>query len=725
MNNQSLAAVIAALLAGTTVHPAIADDAPAAGAAVLEEVIVIASGSQVELTSDFTGGQVARGGRAGFLGNLDLMDAPFSGTAYTEALIRDQQATSVGDVLQNDPGVRVAKGFGNFQELYVIRGFPVFSDDMTYNGIYGILPRQFVAAEFVERVEVFRGANSFLNGAAPGGSGVGGAFNLVPKRAPEQPLTRATLGFETGGQVYGALDVGQRFGADDSTGLRLNLVRRDGETSVEDQDRELTAIALGGDYRKDNLRFSLDVGYQDHHVDAPRPQVTPAGAPPSAPNASTNFAQPWTYSDEEQLFGVVRGEYDIAETVTAWLAFGARNGEEANVLANPTAMADGTTSSYRFDNAREDEIFSADVGVRAEFTTGSVGHRLILSASAIDLESRNSYAFSNFFAGFAGNLNAPQPVPPPPADFFVGGDMSNPLRTEAVRNQSVALADMVSLLDGTVLVTAGLRWQDIETRSFDYGTGALLARYADDAISPAAGLVYKLNPQLSLYANYSESLQPGAIAPATSGGVPIVNAGEVLEPFRGEQVELGAKYDGGAIGATFALFSLSKPNAIVEGNRYTNSGEQQNRGIEFSVYGEPYAGLRVIGGATLLDAELARTSGGVDEGKAPIGAPELQANLNVEWDVRALQGLTLDARTVYTDRQYINTANTLSIPSWTRFDLGARWEQTVAGRPYTLRARVENVADDDTWASVGGYPGANYLVLGAPRTFIVSASVDF
>lgn len=204
-----------------------------------------------------------------------------------------------------------------------------------------------------------------------------------------------------------------------------------------------------------------------------------------------------------------------------------------------------------------------------------------------------------------------------------------------------------------------------------------------------------------------------------------MNAGEVLEPFRGEQIELGAKYDGGALGATFALFSLSRPNAIVEGNRFTSSGEQQNRGIEFSVYGEPIAGLRVIGGATLLDAELARTSGGVDAGNAPIGTPELQANLNAEWDVRALQGLTFDARTVYTDRQYVNTANTLSIPSWTRFDLGARWAHTVAGRPYTLRARVENVADDDTWVSVGGYPGANYLVLGAPRTFIVSASVDF
>ena len=97
-----------------------------------------------------------------------MMDSPFASTNFTADIIREQQARSIADVLQNDPVVRVAKGFGNFQELYVMRGFPVYSDDMTYNGLYGVLPRQYVAAELSERVEVFRGASAFLNGAAPG-----------------------------------------------------------------------------------------------------------------------------------------------------------------------------------------------------------------------------------------------------------------------------------------------------------------------------------------------------------------------------------------------------------------------------------------------------------------------------------------------------------------------------------------------------------------------------
>tara|TARA_R110000787_G_scaffold170689_1_gene283442 strand:+ start:131 stop:514 length:384 start_codon:yes stop_codon:yes gene_type:complete len=89
----------------------------------LDEVVI--TGSQVTLTAPYAGGQVARGGRVGLFGAVNTMDTPFATTSYTEDLARNQQARSVGDVLQNDPAVRVSKGFGNFQELYVIRGFPV------------------------------------------------------------------------------------------------------------------------------------------------------------------------------------------------------------------------------------------------------------------------------------------------------------------------------------------------------------------------------------------------------------------------------------------------------------------------------------------------------------------------------------------------------------------------------------------------------------------------
>ena len=688
----------------------------------LDEVVV--TGSQVRQAPAYAGGQVATGGRVGMFGSQDVMDTPFASTSYTEALARNQQARSVGDILQNDPAVRVSKGFGNFQELYVIRGFPVYSDDMTWNGLYGVLPRQFVASELVERVEVFHGATAFLNGAAPGGSGVGGAFNLTPKRAGDTDLNRLTLGWDGGEALYAAGDFSRRFGPNNEWGGRLNIAARDGEGDIDGEVRELQVLGLGVDRRGDRARFSADLGWQNHRIEAPRPTVTPNGAVPTPPSADTNFAQPWTYTDEEQLFGVARGEFDLTDDVTVWAAFGGRSGKEDNVLANPNANPDGSLTAYRFDNVREDTVWSGDVGVRADLTTGPVGHRIVASASQVQLKSANAYAFSNF-AGFATDLYNPVAVAAPTPDFFVGGDLDNPLVTERSRTSSFAIADQLSFLDGRLLAIVGARYQEIETSSYDYNSGGRLSGYEGDAVTPALGLVYKPTGSISLYANYAEALIPGKTAPAVVNGTPVSNAGEVLDPFRGEQIEAGVKYDGGDFGGSVSLFRITLPNEFFDGTTYTSGGEQRNQGLELAVYGQPVEGLRLLGGLTLTDAEVVRALNASLEGKAPIGVPEVQANLNVEWDIPAVAGLTLEGRAVYTGEQEVNGLNTVQLDSWTRFDAGVRYDFEAGGKPLTVRARVENLADEDQWVAVGGYPGANYLTLGAPRTFRVSVSTDF
>ena len=79
----------------------------------------------------------------------------------------------------------------------------------------------------------------------------------------------------------------------------------------------------------------------------------------------------------------------------------------------------------------------------------------------------------------------------------------------------------------------------------------------------------------------------------------------------------------------------------------------------------------------------------------------------------------------YCIEAYTDAADTFTIPAWTRFDLGARYATRIAGRAVEVRGRVENLTNRSYWASAGGFPGANYLVLGMPRSFLMSASVDF
>jgi iron complex outermembrane receptor protein len=706
-----------------------AQDAPTAPATepAIATVVVSASAdaSAQGLSAAYAGGQVARGGRLGLLGNVDIMDTPFNATNYTQALIQDQQARSVGDVVQNDPSVRVARGFGNFQELYVIRGFAVNSDDMAYNGLYGLLPRQFVAAELLERVEILRGANSFVNGAAPGGGGIGGAVNLVPKRAPNRDLNQVTLGVESGGQAYGAFDVARRFGEGDRAGVRVNAVHRQGDTAVDRESRELNVLSVGVDYRGAGYRLSADAGFQEHALDAARPSVT-VGAGlrvPSAPDASHNYAQPWTRSTERDTFGTLRGEVDLAPNAVAWAAFGARNGSEFNALTTTTTTDNaGGLNMGRFDNQRDDRTRTGELGVRADLVTGPVKHTLSASASAFEMKSFNAYGLSDF-AGWSTNLYRPVDVAAPSPTFFTGGSLANPLLTHKSILGSFAVADTMALLDDALRLTVGLRHQRIKDYSYDYTTGLQNAGYDESANTPLAGIVYKPMKNVSLYANYAEALQQGPTASAF--GVVLANQGQVFAPYTSRQKEVGVKYDSGKLGMSAALFTVSQPLGFVQDNVFGIFGEQRNRGLELSVFGMPAKGLRVLGGLTLLDAEQRRTAGGVNQGKDAIGVPGTQLNLGTEWDVPGVAGLSLNARALSTSTQYADAANTQQLSSWTRFDLGANYLSRFMDRDVTLRARVDNAFDRNYWASAGGYPGAGYLVLGAPRTFTMSATVDF
>jgi iron complex outermembrane receptor protein len=206
------------------------------------------------------------------------------------------------------------------------------------------------------------------------------------------------------------------------------------------------------------------------------------------------------------------------------------------------------------------------------------------------------------------------------------------------------------------LVTVGAREQTLETETFDYNSGASTSKYDESKLTPVGGIVYRPRDSLSFYTNYIEGLVAGDIPPTVSNGLPVVNGGEALDPYQAEQVELEVKYDSGTIGTTLSLFEVSRPFGLYQpfddpdtsGDAlvFHADGEQRNRGIEFSVYGQPLEQLRVLGGLTWLDAEMTRTQDGLFEGNTAVGSPDAQANVNVERDIAAVPGLTLDARAI-------------------------------------------------------------------------------
>lgn len=181
---------------------------PASSVAELS-TITVKGGILGDLSPAYVGGQVATGGSLGLLGSVDVMDNPFSTTNYTSELLYDQQARTLADVVVNDAAVRTTTSTGGFGEDFVIRGFAVGSGDVSVNGLYSLVSSSRVPVQILERVEVLKGPGTLMRGIPPGGS-IGGAINLVTKRAEDEPLTRVTASYVSQANVTAQLDVDRK-----------------------------------------------------------------------------------------------------------------------------------------------------------------------------------------------------------------------------------------------------------------------------------------------------------------------------------------------------------------------------------------------------------------------------------------------------------------------------------------------------------------------------------
>ncbi len=681
---------------------------------MLPEVKVSAERSG-DVSQPYAGGQVARGGRLGLLGNTDVMNSPFSTSSYTAQMIEDQQAVTAADVLARDSSVRSTGQTGGILDAFFIRGFPIGEGnvgEVAFDGQYGVAPNYRVFSDYAERIEVIKGPAALLYGMSPN-SGIGGVINIVPKRASNVDLTRFTADYSSNSQAGGHLDMSRRFGADRQFGVRFNGSHHQGNTPLDNQSRKADVGAVALDYQGERFRASLDVIDQQEQFDAPsRPFLAAAGiAVPSAPDGRRNVTQAWGWSKIKDQSLLLRAEYDISDKLTLFANAGGAQSDVARLSDQmPTILnTAGDTSSMPMYFKFGVERSSADTGLRARFDTGSVRHAVTLQTSVYhDQLSRGSTSgtavLSNIYSPVgrpSQNLSAPALVP----------------KISETKLSGVALADTLSMFDERVQVMLGVRQQQVKSDNFSAATGAVTSSYDKSAVTPLLGLVVKPWKNVSFYANYIEGLSKGDVAPSTAS-----NAGEAFAPYKSKQHEIGVKIDHGSLITTVSAFQIEKPGGQLTGNVFAVDGEQRNRGLEVNVYGEAAPGVRWLGGVTLLDAKLTKTNSSATLGKAPVGVPSLQANMGAEWDTSWVPGLTLTGSLIHTGKQNVNQANTQSIPAWTRLDLGARYRTKVAGRSTTFRANILNAFDRNYWSGVASYGG---FVQGAPRTVMLSAAVDF
>lgn len=666
-------------------------------------------------TAPYAGGQVASGGRLGLLGDQDFMDTPFSTISYTGKFIEDLQAKDLTDVIaRTDPTVFSNGVSGAWSENYSIRGFASSTTDVTIGGLAGMAPYYRTPAEMFERIDVLKGPSALLNGMPPGGS-VGGAINLVPKRAGATPLTRLTASYLADAQYGAHLDLGRRLGDRQQFGVRFNAAYRDGEGAVNDQKTRTRLAALGLDWRGAGMRLSADLYDSDARIQGVTRGVGLAAgvAVPTPPAADTLLNPTWAYAHSKDRGVMVRGEYDVGPAVQAYVAAGGSrseytyNGAISALVLN--AAGDFRTTLAQL-NIHIDKT-SLDTGVKGRFQAGGTGHQWALNVTRYH-DSEHDFGRRSV-PGADWTTNLYHPVWGPAA-----ATVWPPTLHADTRLQSVGLADTMGFAGDRVQLTLGARRQEVRTDSFNLVTGARSTRYDASATTPAAALLVRAGKHVSWYVNYIEGLSKGQSAPVTAA-----NAGELFAPYKTRQKETGVKLDLGQFAHTFSLFHIARPGSYTDPvtNVFSFGGQQRNRGAEWGFFGAPLATVRLIGGVAYVDPEVTKTVLVANQGKQATGVPRLQGKLGAEWDAPAVPGLTLTANATAVSKQYISADNTLWAPGRVTYDAGARYAAALAGRPLTWRASILNLTNKAYW----GMPLLSSLALGAPRTVQLSATVDF
>lgn len=225
----------------------------------------------------------------------------------------------------------------------------------------------------------------------------------------------------------------------------------------------------------------------------------------------------------------------------------------------------------------------------------------------------------------------------------------------------------------------------------------------DFGFSPRIGLVYQPSQLISLYASYTQSLNPASGFSSDFG---------TAEPTKGTQYEAGIKADflEGRLTTTLAAYQLTKTNVSTPDLNNPpfsiQTGEQRSRGIELDIAGQILPGLKVIGSYTYTDAKV------TEDNTTPVGnrlsnVPENQVSLWTTYEIQEgdLKGFGVGLGLFYVGERQGNLANEFTLRDYLRTDAALYYKRN----GFKAGINVRNLFDTD------------YVDLSYDRTYIQRA----
>lgn len=676
-------------------------------------------------------GYRAQSASVGGFDEAPLLDTPASITVINAALIKDQQARLLSEVLRNDASVGESYAPIGYYENFVVRGFSLnAASSYKING-RTVTGEQNVALENKQRVELLKGLAGLQSGIAE----PSGVINYVTKR-PED-VRSVTVSTDDRGSGYIATDVGGWFGSEQQFGLRANVAHEDLNSYVEHANGQRDFVSLAFDWNiSPDAVLQLDAEYQDKqqrsvpgyqllggtevpHDASPKKLLGHQSGSKQVGIDSLNLNGKFEYRFSDQWKGSVsaaRSKVVIDDYSSfAWGCYGSPSCAGVKVPNYFSPEGNYDIADYRSpdDTRRNDEIQAAMTGL---FDTAGIGHELTFGTSAFRrvIDKRKSV---NEYIG-SGNIDQDP-------ETFLPTDkpLNDSHRRLDSRQYGLFVTDRISFNEQWQTVLGG-REVRLDEKSFDQN-GVQERHTQQYEFLPNAALIYKPMANLALYTSYSKGLSLGGEAPWYAS-----NDGEILAPTVSRQIEAGVKYDWRRISFAAAVFQTrqayqyAKPDSAGDFT-YVQQGQQKNTGLELSANGWATERLQI---ATSVAAIRARVNGSGTpqyEGHQTINVPKLRASVYADYALPWVNGLAVLGGVQYSASKNASRTGNVEVGDYALVNIGSRYTTKVEGYETVLRLSVDNLFDKRYWRDAGEYMGDDYLFQGAPLTARLSASVNF
>lgn len=669
--------------------------------------------SEVTVAADAVGSFTSSNVQVGAFRDQDPLDVPLTNNVLTREVLDAQGTNTLHGALRNTAGVTHAQIGNSTYDNIAIRGILVENrGNYRLNGSLPIINLIDTPLENKERVEVLKGASSLYYGLVP----PSGVVNFVTKRAGSTPVTSLATSVNNHGGVDAHVDIGRRFGEDDSMGLRLNAVAGQQETGIRNYDGDRQLVSAAYDW-KVNRRFTLKADVEHYRKDVSEqaaitvPTVGGVAVVPPVPDNKTNLAGSWQRYNAEATNYLLRGDVVLSDDWSLVLETGraetVRDRRYSSFAFSNLATGDGNLTIL-FNNGNRFVNNNQRVEVTGRLRTGAVEHELTAGYT-----QNERWAYSGTTGSSATVAqNYYQPVDIAPIDRVIATTGS----ISSINDKGVYVFDRM-VLSPRWQVMAGLR-------ASDYTSATTTTRYTASKVSPNASVMFKPRADTTLYASYLEGLEETGVVSNV-----YFNAGEILPPAVNKQYELGLKTRAwNKVLAQAALFQIERPQTteVSSGGTPATSrivgGLTRYRGLELSASGEISPRFAMVGSALLMDPEIVQvgTSNAAELGKTPENTPRQTLSLFGEYRLQDVSGLSFNAGAYHVGERPVNNRNQAYVPSYTTYSLGARYRTRWDGHKVTLQANIDNLTDKDYWLAAGG----TLLSTGAPRTLRVAAKFD-